>query len=332
MYNNKTLSKLTRAAFTHNWNSISRLHQSLSVIMITQYMDVICIGNLNYDISFHLSEIPDVHEKVRCDNATFSCGGSAGNTACWLASLGVKTGVVGAVGNDALGEAQIEDLKKYNVDTNHVRRTGQSGVAVILVEGEAKRMIKYTGANAYKEIDEYLLSAGHVHLSSNEKNTIEKVIEICGQKEKEKEKKITLSWDPQELFFDELTPFFNYVFINEDDLRRKTGIHNIEMAAKTLNPEILAVTKNGGGCFIFGDTVIDVPSFNVEAADSTGAGDAFDAGFILGLQKKLSLKECGILGTACASLKVQHYGARGGICTFDALKTFLQQRNICMDI
>ena len=300
--------------------------------MITQYMDVICIGNLNYDISFHLSEIPDVHEKVRCDNATFSCGGSAGNTACWLASLGVKTGVVGAVGNDALGEAQIEDLKKYHVGTTHIRRIGQSGVAVILVEGEAKRMIKYTGANAYKEIDEYFLSAGHVHISSNEEDTVKKVIEICGQREKRKEKKITLSWDPQELFFEELLPFFNYVFINEDDLRRKTGINNIETAARTLKPEILIVTKNGGGCLIFGDIVIDVPSFNIEAVDSTGAGDAFDAGFILGLQKKLSLKECGILGTACASLKVQHYGARGGIYDTDALRVFLQQRNINMTI
>jgi len=296
--------------------------------MITQYMDVICIGNLNYDISFHLPGIPDVHEKVRCDNATFSCGGSAGNTACWLASLGVKTGVVGAVGNDAFGEAQIEDLKKYHVVTTHIRRIGQSGVAVILVEGEAKRMIKYTGANAYKEIDEYLLLAEHVHISSNEKDTVKKVITICGQREIEREKKITLSWDPQELLFEELLPFFNYVFINEDDLKRKTGINNIEMAARTLKPEVLIVTKNGGGCFIFGDTVIDVPSFNVEAVDSTGAGDAFDAGFIFGLQKKVSLEECGILGTACASLKVQHYGARGEIYNTDALKVFLQQRNI----
>lgn len=308
--------------------SILRLHQGLSIIMITQYMDVICIGNLNYDINFHLSEIPDVHEKVRCDNATFSCGGSAGNTACWLASLGVRTGIVGAVGNDAFGEAQVEDLKKYNVDTTHIRRIGQSGVAVILVEGEAKRMIKYTGANAYKKIDEYLLLAEHVHLSSNEKDTVEKVIAICDQKEK----KITISWDPQELFFEELLSFFNYVFINEDDLKRKTDIKNIEMAARTLKPDVLIVTKNGGGCFIFGDTVIDVPSFNVEAVDSTGAGDAFDAGFIFGLQKKASVKECGILGTACASLKVQHYGARGGIYNTDALKVFLQQRNINMTL
>ncbi|MBU7018506.1 MAG: carbohydrate kinase family protein [Theionarchaea archaeon] len=288
-------------------------------------MNVICIGNLNFDISFHISQLPHLHEKVRCDDATFSCGGSAGNTACWLASLGVSTGMGGAVGNDALGKAQIEDLKKFNVDIAHVNRINQSGVAVILVEGEAKRMIKYTGANAYKDVGDYLLCCNHVHLSSNDKDTVRKVIDIC-------EGKTTLSWDPQELLFEEFLHSFNYVFINEDDLRRKTGKEDLARAAGTLNAKTLVVTKNGGGCIIFGETVRDIPSFSIEAVDSTGAGDAFDAGFIFGLLRMLDISECGILGTACASLKVQHHGARGGVCTRDTLEEFLQQRNIHIEL
>ncbi len=289
-------------------------------------MDVICIGNLNFDIRFHLSEMPGAHQKLRCDNTTFSCGGSAGNTACWLASLGVRTGIVGAVGNDAFGKAQIEELSHYNVDTTHVNQIGQSGIAVILVEGETKRMIKYTGANKYKKIDEYLLRFSHVHLSSNEKDVMEKVINICQDRD------VTLSWDPQELFFEELVTSFDYVFINEDDLKRTTGINDMEGAAKTLESNTLIVTKNGGGCVIFGDTVHDISSFNIEAVDTTGAGDAFDAGFIFGLQRKLDVEECGILGVACSSIKVQHYDARGGICDIHGLEAFLQKHNICMKL
>jgi sugar/nucleoside kinase (ribokinase family) len=287
-------------------------------------MDVICIGNLNFDISFHISRIPDVHQKVRCEDATFSCGGSAGNTACWLSSLGITTGVVGAVGDDAFGCAQIEDLFGYNVDTSHVKKIDLSGIAVILVEGEAKRMIKFTGANQYKEIDEYILEANHIHLSSDEKDTVKKVIDIC------KGRDISLSWDPQELFFEEFLPFFDYVFVNEDDLRRESGIENMEEVAEIFKPGVLVVTKNGGGCFIFADAAIDVPSFGLGAVDSTGAGDAFDAGFIFGLQKKLKLRECGILGTACASINVQHHGARGGISDIQGLRAFLQQHNVHM--
>lgn len=283
-------------------------------------MDVICIGNLNFDISFHLSQLPDVHQKVRCENVTFSCGGSAGNTACWLASLGVKTGIVGAVGGDVFGQAQLEDLCLYGVDTTAVKKIDRSGIGVILVEGETKRIIKYTGANQYKDIDTNILQADHIHLSSNEKDTLKKVVNIC------KGTDITLSWDPQELFFKELVPFFDYVFMNEDDLYRETGAPT-QKAAEILDVPVLIVTKNGGGCFIFDDTDVDVLSFNVEAVDSTGAGDAFDAGFIFGLHNELGLKECGILGTACASVKVQYYGARGGICNREDLIHFLEQHN-----
>ncbi len=283
-------------------------------------MDIICIGNLNFDISFHVSRMPDIHEKVRCQNVTFSCGGSAGNTACWLGSLGVKTGMVGAVGNDVFGKAQIEDLLQYHVDVSHVKVTNQSGIAVILVEGENKRMLKFTGANTYKEVDEYILSADHVHLSSNEKDTVERVVDVCRNTD------ITLSWDPQELFFEEFSPFFDHIFINEDDLKRKTG-KPIREAAEILDTHTLIVTKNGGGCLI-SEGAIDVPSFNIKALDTTGAGDAFDAGFLLGLCQNVHLRECGILGTACASIKVQHYGARGGICDISGLKGFLMEHGI----
>ena len=262
-----------------------------------------------------------MHEKVRCDDATFSCGGSAGNTACWLASLGVHTGVAGTVGDDALGRAQLDDLRKYSVDTTYVCCSNQSGVAVILVEGEAKRMIKYTGANKYKQIGEYLTECNHVHLSSNDRETVEKVIDACNGN-------VTLSWDPQELLFENLIPSFDYIFINEDDLKRKTHINDITRAAQAIDSDMLIVTKNGGGCLIFSDPVIDVPSFGVKAADSTGAGDAFDAGFIFGLQNHVTLRECGILGTACASIKVQHYSARAGICSRDQLEIFLQGHSV----
>ena len=187
-------------------------------------------------------------------------------------------------------------------------------------------MIKYPGANIYKEVGESL-SAGHVHLSSNERETVEQVISIRKTSES---KKMTLSWDPQELLFEELLPFFDYVFINEDDLKRKTGMTTVREAAQTLETTSLIVTKNGGGCTIFGEKFMDVPSFNIKALDSTGAGDAFDAGFIFGLQHQLSTRECGILGTACASIKVQHYGARGGITTQKGLKKFLKQYNLDM--
>lgn len=282
-------------------------------------MDVLCIGNLNYDISFHLSQLPAIHEKVRCEAATFSCGGSAGNTACWLGSLGISCGMVGAVGADAFGQAQIEDLHAHHVDTSTVTVKGQSGIALIMVEGEAKRMIKYTGANTHKNVHN-LPECTHIHLSSNHQSVLETIRENRSSHQ-------TLSWDPQELLFEEYLPFIEYVFINEDDLCRHTGIASLEKAARSLEGNTIIVTKNGGGCCIVTDSLIDVPSFGIEAIDTTGAGDAFDAGFIFGLLSGYNLIHCGIMGTACASLKVQHHGARGGISSREDVNRFLSMHN-----
>jgi ribokinase len=281
-------------------------------------MDVLCIGNLNYDISFHLSQIPAMHEKVRCEDTTFSCGGSAGNTACWLGSLGMSCGMVGAVGEDAFGQAQIDDLHAYHVDTSRVQMIGKSGIAVIMVEGEAKRMIKYSGANKYKDVHN-LPECTHIHLSSNEESILETMVS-------HRSSTPTLSWDPQELLFEEYIPYFDYLFINEDDLYRQTEISSPLEAARSLHGNTIVVTKNGGGCLIVTDTTMNIPSFGIEALDSTGAGDAFDAGFLYGVLSGLHMEFCGIIGTACASLKVQHHGARGGICSTDELSEFLLQQ------
>jgi sugar/nucleoside kinase (ribokinase family) len=289
-------------------------------------MDVISVGNLNYDISFRMSRLPDMHEKTRCEDATFSCGGSAGNTACWLGSLGFETGIVGAVGDDPFGYAQLQDLASCHVNTKGVRKTGATGIAVILVEGEAKRMIKFTGANQWIKIDESIREANHIHLSSNPRTLVQDVVTMC------KDTSLTLSWDPQELLFTELVPHFDYLFINEDDLERETGTKNLVKAADTLAAHCLVVTKNGGGCSIITDEILDIPSFGYTAADSTGAGDAFDAGFISGLLTQHNLKDCGILGTAASSIKVQHPGARGGICDRDGLNAFLKKHSLSLTL
>jgi ribokinase len=230
--------------------------------------------------------------------------------------------MVGAVGDDAFGKAQIDDLHAHSVDTNRVQMIGQSGIAVIMVEGEEKRMIKYSGANTCKDVHN-LPHCSHIHLSSNEKPILESVVS-------QRFSTPTLSWDPQELFFEEYIPYFDYIFINEDDLRRHTGISSLLEAARSLQGNTIVVTKNGGGCLIVADTPVTIPSFGIEAIDSTGAGDAFDAGFIFGVLSGLHLEFCGIIGTACASLKVQHYGARGGISSQGDLRQFLLQQEIAV--
>jgi ribokinase len=68
------------------------------------------------------------------------------------------------------------------------------------------------------------------------------------------------------------------------------------------------------GCYVTNGTEKHViPAYKVKAVDSTGAGDAFCAGFIYGLLEKRYLKECGMLGNFVASRAITQMGARNGL-------------------
>ena len=64
----------------------------------------LCVGSLNVDVTFQLSRMPEEHEKLRCPDSAMTSGGSAANTAYWLARFGAETQMLGCVGEDAFGD------------------------------------------------------------------------------------------------------------------------------------------------------------------------------------------------------------------------------------
>lgn len=272
-------------------------------------LDVICIGNLNFDIMFFTDKLPKKHEKMRCEEVYTGFGGMAGNTSFWLTKLGFRVGLVGCLGNDILGEMHLHKLKKLGVDTSKIRIVGtHSGIAVVFSKRKNKRMIKYTGANANISVNlEYLSNARHVHISSNKKELVKEVTEFCRKME------IPVSYDPAERQYVSLMDKVDYLILNEDELKMAVNQTNWRTAIRLVNPKNLIITKNKGGCIIkYSGGIIDIPSFNIKAIDTTGAGDAFNAGFICGLLRNKDIEDCGYYGIAAASMKVQHIGARSG--------------------
>ena len=90
---------------------------------------------------------------------------------------------------------------------------------------------------------------------------------------------------------------------------RKGADFMLEMGVK-----IVAVKLGSKGCYVTdGNEQLTVDAFPVKAVDTTGAGDAFNAGFLYGLINKQSLYECGRLGNFVASRSVMKMGARAGL-------------------
>ena len=94
------------------------------------------------------------------------------------------------------------------------------------------------------------------------------------------------------------------LFINEDDYKR-----TYDIVSKACVP-ITVVTKNGGGCSI--NSSIDIPTIQTPVVDTTGAGDAFDAGFLHAWLSGASLEHCGRYAVACSYFNIRAFGSREG--------------------
>lgn len=285
--------------------------------------DVVGIGNLNYDIIMLMERFPEFHEKVNAKEAFFGLGGAAANTISWLATFGLKTGYIGAVGRDEIGEAHLAYFKKLGVDTGGIKVVDvPSGVAVAMIRSEDKRIVKYPGANRMKEVDfNYLSTTRHVHLSSNPPETIVEVVNFAS------DNGITVSLDIGEA---ELPPEIerkvDYLMMNEDEYRRKFGSLDLSLS----EARNLVVTLNGGGALMRDEygNVHEVRGLSAKVVDSTGAGDSFDAGVIYGVLNGWSLEEAARLGMVLAYLTVQKVGARSAVVPLERVVKVAEETGI----
>ncbi|MFH1328401.1 MAG: carbohydrate kinase family protein [Candidatus Bathyarchaeota archaeon] len=254
-----------------------------------------------------------------------SPGGSAANTAVGLARLKVKTGFIGKVASDREGEILLQSFRNENVDINGViiSNKGRSGVVTGYVDKTGERTLYVDpGVNDSLEFQEiardYIRSAKFLHLTS-----------FVGKKPFEAQKKllentrnVKISFDPGEIYVRKgltaLRPLLKksyVIFPNENEVKLLTK-ENHEKGSKFLIKEgvgLVAVKLGAKGCYVTdGHESYLIKPYKVRAVDSTGAGDAFCAGFLYGLSEHKDLYECGKLGNFVASRCIEKVGAREG--------------------
>jgi ribokinase len=287
---------------------------------------ILVVGNINFDILFPLDRLPGPHEKLACDEARTGFGGSAANTAHWLAKLGVPVSLAGAVGDDPLGEAHLARLQEAGVKTRGVQRIDSAtGIAVIFSLGREKRMVRAPGANMKGEILPELVACleSHqlrerekgcdlVYLSGGDTQTLAGYAALA----KEKDVPVICGWHgARENRVARLADGF---ILNADEVRMITGLEDPVEGITALDSGIAAVTLAAGGCLVSeGIDVLKVPASELEPVDRTGGGDAFAAGFLAGFAKGLGLEECGKWGNELAAKVIMEVGARPEISIED---------------
>ena len=297
--------------------------------------DVVGFGALNMDKLYRVSKIAAAEEESFIKSFKEACGGSAANTIVGLARLGLKTGYIGKVARDREGEKLLEAFKQEGVNTEAVviSETGKSGIVLGFVDDKGDRALYVDpGVNdtlSFEEINvEYASKTRFLHLTS-----------FIGEKPFEAQKKLVeklpenvkLTLDPGELYARKglrgLSVFLDRAFAvlpNAGELKLLTGESDYREGARKLlqeGVEIVAVKLGAKGCYVTdGKNEHLIPAFKVEVVDTTGAGDAFCAGFIYGLATNKPLKECGRIGNFVASRCIIQTGARNGLPTLVELK------------
>ena len=287
---------------------------------------VLVVGNINYDILLPLSRLPGPHEKMVSDGVITGFGGSAANTAHWLAKLGVPVTLAGTVGDDAMGASHLAALYEAGVDTRGVDRVDTaSGLAIIFSLGREKRMVRAPGANLKGRVRGELvtgLKAGQgedrdlLYLSGGDIPTLKNYALLA------QEQKIPVMCGFHGAQDREVAGAVNGFILNSDEVRIITGLEDLKEGIMALDSGIAAITLPEGGCLVsVGIDIMSVPADELDPVDRTGGGDAFAAGFLSGMARGLDLQECGRLGNALAGKVIMGRGARPEISIPAELKS-----------
>lgn len=275
--------------------------------------------------------------------ATEMSGGSVANTIAGFANLGGAAAYIGKVKDDQLGEIFQHDMRSLGVDVRLAPAADGSPTARchVLIDGDGQRTMQtYLGActellaadvtqNSVGSPAVILLE-GYVWDIAEGPQLADAAIAIA----KTNGSKVALSLSDsfcverhRDAFHAAVQDGVDIVVADEDEVAALllTSSHEETMNALQDYGNLFAMTRSEKGSVIkWGQEVFEHPATPVaKIVDSTGAGDAYTAGFLYGLTQDAALKDCAELGTYCATRVIQQVGGRiepGLLAEYEASK------------
>jgi len=315
--------------------------------------DVLCVGNAIVDVLTQTDDafldewglvkgtmsLIDADQAARLYGAmgpgVEMSGGSAANTAAGVASFGGRVAFIGKVADDQLGEVFAHDLRSAGVHYEvPPAPAGSAPTArcLVLVTGDAQRTLNtHLGVSsdiAADDIDDDLIAASQVVYCEGylwdrpaAKAAITHVMDVAASARRTVA--FTLS-DPfcvdrhRDEFLELVAGRVNVLFANEAEIMSLYGAATFDDAVDQVagHVDLACLTRSELGSLVVtsdGDR-IEVPAHPVDTVvDTTGAGDLFAAGFLVGHARQLPLDQCGRLGSMAAAEVISHVGARPAV-------------------
>lgn len=306
--------------------------------------DVLCLGILVADVvALPVHRLPPRGTLETVERMELHAGGCAVNTGISLAKLGLRTAVMGKVGSDGFGDYVIDVLRRQGIDTRGVARdrVHNTSATMVMVDGEGERtFIHYTGANGALRVEELspdllhrariLHVAGHNLMPGFDGQAAGRILaqaQAAGVTTS-----LDTAWDFSGRWLELIEPCLPHLDIalpSIEEARLIAGrTEPEEVAAFFLEygTDVVALKMGSQGCYVATrDEAFALPVFPVQVVDATGAGDAFAGGFLAGMAKGWSLRQCARLANAVGALCVTAVGATAGVRSLPDTLEFMEQ-------
>ncbi len=283
-------------------------------------------------------------------------GGAPANVAVGIARLGITSGFIGKVGADTFGDFLISTLEQNGVDTKGITQTKEAPTALAFVSRSAsgdRDFLFYRNPCADTLLTEselpldWLNQIQYLHIGGVSLTRDPSRQTTLRATEAAKQKGAKITFDPNlrlDLWSNGLSEcrtvihsileYTDILLPSQEELTTLMATDNLNEAihhAHKKGPSIICVKQGAHGSLISeknreGETrqFTQLP-FDVEVIDTTGAGDGYNAGLIVGLVQGLSIEKAVLRGTAVASLVITKMGAMTALPTENELTNFLNE-------
>ncbi len=304
-------------------------------------LDVVGLGLATIDVLVRCEPASDPSRRPAFREFRLEGGGPVATAMAAASRLGVRTGFVGTAGSDFAGECKLLSLSRYGVDVSRVviRPSAEKDVVLVWVDAETgeRSFSGLAGAMSDalrpEEIDrDYVTSAPYLHLDGCHgeaalaaarwmheaggtvvldgpathgiaRDRIRKLVEqvdvlVCGSG-------------------------FAQAVTGESDAADACR------AAVELGPRTVVQTEGPDGSYtVCADGEFHTPAFEVDAVDTTGAGDVFHGAYIVGLIKGWDARRTAAFASAAAAMSCTRVGGRTGVSSFEETLEFCRSRGV----
>jgi fructokinase len=258
-----------------------------------------------------------------------SSGGSAANTCAVAAALGARVAYIGKVADDPLGAVFRHDINAVGVHFPTEPLTGGAPTArcLILVTPDGQRtMNTFLGACVTldaADVHPHLVALAKVTYLEGylfDPPTAQSAFYKAAEAAHAAGRQVALSLSDafcvnrhRDAFRKLVAGHVDILFANETEITALYETNTFEAAAEAVRTDVgLAVLTRGdaGSLILRGPETVTIAAEPTKVVDTTGAGDAYAAGFLTGLTAGKSLADCGRMGSIAAAEVISHYGAR----------------------